>query len=382
MSNDNKLNIPDCKNFTGYKPCKPYHNCLQNGCIDNKPFGEKILIINLDAMGDVLMTTAQLPAIKRKFPVSSIFWITLKNALPLITNNPYIDFPLEWNIDNILLLQNIELDYIYNADKNKNASALLKSLKAKKEKYGFTLNENGVIIPQNEYANYNYLLGCDDNLKFKINKKTGEEILAKTWNLEYKRDRYVLNLTESELTFTNEFRNKITNGENKLVIGFNTGCSNLYPNKKFTLEQLSYLISELIKYPDYKVLLLGGPEDTERNNYLSDVFRDKIVNTPTTEGLRKGLCYINSCDIVITGDSFGMHAAIALQKYVLAWFGLSCQQEIDLFDYGKKFYDDKLECSPCWKKVCPYDLECRKNINLNAIINEVHNFYELIFKKR
>ena len=59
--------IPDCKRFTGYKPCFPNHNCWENGCKDNIPTGTKILIINLDAMGDVLMTTAQLPGIKRKF---------------------------------------------------------------------------------------------------------------------------------------------------------------------------------------------------------------------------------------------------------------------------------------------------------------------------
>ncbi len=76
--------IPDCKRFTGYKPCYPDHNCWEDGCKDKIDEGKKILIINLDAMGDVLMTTAQLPAIKRKYPVSTITWITLKNAAPLL----------------------------------------------------------------------------------------------------------------------------------------------------------------------------------------------------------------------------------------------------------------------------------------------------------
>ena len=46
---DKKLTIPACKNFTGYKPCHSDHNCWEDGCKDNVPFGTKILIINLDA---------------------------------------------------------------------------------------------------------------------------------------------------------------------------------------------------------------------------------------------------------------------------------------------------------------------------------------------
>ena len=45
--------IPSCKRFTGYKPCFPDHNCFLDGCRDCIPTGVKILIINLDAMGDM-----------------------------------------------------------------------------------------------------------------------------------------------------------------------------------------------------------------------------------------------------------------------------------------------------------------------------------------
>jgi len=77
------------------------------------------------------------------------------------------------------------------------------------------------------------------------------------------------------------------------------------------------------------------------------------------------------CDVVITGDSFGMHLAIALKKFVIAWFGLSCWEEIDLYNRGEKLFQTQLECSPCWKKECPYNLECIQMIDLKKIINIV-----------
>lgn len=367
--------IPSCKRFTGYKPCFPDHNCWIDGCKENIPIGKKILIINLDAMGDVLMTTAQLPAIKRKFPESTIYWITLKVAAPLLYHNQFIDFVLEYNFESISILQEIEFDYVMNVDKSQRSCALLNSIKAK-NKMGFGLNEDGKIIPVNEAAHYNYLLGMDDHLKFKVNQRTGQDYLAETFELDYQRDEYVFNFSDEEIKFIEQYKNSIQIKDDDKIVGFNTGCSELYPNKKMTIEQHIYLIEKLLAFGKYKIMLLGGPEDTERNRIISDHFNGRIINTPTTEGVRRGACYESIPQIIVTGDSFGMHLAIALKKYVIAWFGVSCWTEIDLYERGIKLYQKDLFCSPCWKKVCPYNLECIKMIDLDRIISEIQNYFD------
>ena len=178
--------IPKCKKFTGYKPCYSDHNCWEDGCKDNIPIGTKILIINLDAMGDVLMTTAQLPLLKKKFPESTIFWITSPIASPLLFNNPLIDKVFSCNVESISILQNIKFDYVLNVDKSLISCSILNSAKAE-NKLGFGLNEDGKIIPVNKGAFYNYSLGMDDNLKFRINKKTGQEYLAETFELDFEK---------------------------------------------------------------------------------------------------------------------------------------------------------------------------------------------------
>ena len=33
-----------------------------------------------------------------------------------------------------------------------------------------------------------------------------------------------------------------------------------------------------------------------------------------------------------------------------------------------------LQCAPCWKKSCPYDLECIQMIDLEAIVRAVEAF--------
>ena len=373
------LKIPTCKKFSGYKPCKPYYNCLESGCAMDKEgkMGTKILIVSLDALGNVLDNTPILPALKRKFPVSTIHWMTMPNAEKILFNNEYIDKLFLWSDESRMIARNIEYDFVMNADKSDYACAFTNEVKAKR-KLGFLYNENGKIVPANEAAMGSYILGIDDQKKFRENTKTGVEIIHDVFELKYERDRYVFSLTDEEQKYVDDYKKSFNFDPNKIYVGFNTGCSELFPNKKMTVEQHIKLINELIKNEKNVIMLLGGREDTERNNIIFNAFsieqQQRIINTPTTEGIRRGACYMSIPDIVVSGDSFGMHLAIALQKYIISWYGLSCHQEIELYDYGVKLYPKDLECSPCWKRVCPNNLECIDMIDLNKIINSVNNF--------
>ncbi len=364
-----KLRIPDCKNFSGYKPCFPGTECYKE-CVDPKPFGTRILIINLDAMGNVLVTTSLLPAIKRKYPASTIHWITQKGTAPLLRNVALLDAVWVWEPESWLILRQMKFDIVMNVDKSRRSGAFLTSLQAK-EKLGFGMNDRGIIVPVNKEAEENYILGLDDHLKFRVNTKTVQQLQCEQFRLKYRRDEYAVTLTPEERQFCSAYRSSQGIGPNDLVVGLNTGCSELYPNKKMTVEQHVALIGMLKQIPGVRVVLVGGPEDTQRNAEIMRQAGEGVVSTPTTEGVRRGLCYVGICDVVISGDSFGMHMAIGLKKHVIVWFGVSCAPEIDLYDRGIKLVPEGLECSPCWKKQCPYNLECISMIDLGTMAKEV-----------
>ncbi len=362
----------DCRKFTGYRPCAPGMRCLP-ACPDFEPIGTRILIVNLDAMGNVLVTTSILPALKRKYPTSRVSWITLGNAAPLLRNNPYVDEIFLWDPESRLVLERMEFDVALNVDKSRRSGAFIAGVTAK-EKLGFGILPNGSVVPLNEEAEENYALGLDDHLKFHVNEKTVQQIQCEQFRLEYRRDPYVLRLTEEEKAFCAEYRRRAGIRDGETVVGFNTGCSELYPNKKLAVDQHVRLIRALSGLPDVRLVLVGGPEDTERNAEIARIAGDAVIGTPTTEGVRRGLCYIDICDAIVTGDSFGMHASIGLGKFVVAWFGVTCPQEIDLYDNGVKIVPAGLECSPCWKRECPYGLECIASVDLDAIAGHLERF--------
>lgn len=380
-SYQSKAIIPDCKLFSGYKPCLPYKTC--EGCPDPQPFGTRILIINLDNMGAVLMTTAQLPAIKKQYPKSTIYWLTQKMCLPVLENNPYLHEVFAWNDENRMILQSMSFDLVLNADKNRNSCAFVSKLHAP-EKRGFGLNANGATIPLNAGAEYNFMLGTHDYLKFRDNNRTAQDILAETWDIPYQRDPYVLQLSTAELDECEAWRQKLGLEEASVVVGLNTGCSNAFSNKKLLPEQHAQL-AQLIRaqVPGVAVILLGGSEDTERNSQIVDLADGAAMQTPTTLGLRKGIVLENLADIVVSGDSLGLHIAIGLQKHVIAWFGLSCAAEVDVYERGIKLVRD-LPCAPCWKKTCdmPHGPICVTEFDLDTIVKYIAKFAAQKFKAK
>ena len=127
----------------------------------------------------------------------------------------------------------MNFDYVMNIDKSQRSCALL-NLVAAKRKLGFGLNADGKIFPINEGAYYNYNLGMDDHFKFKVNKRTGQDYLAETFEFDYKNDDYILNFTDEEKKFISNYKKNVGLSADDFIVGFNTGCSLLYPNKKMT----------------------------------------------------------------------------------------------------------------------------------------------------
>ena len=361
----------DCRHFNGYKPCQFKRPCPE--CPHYEQVSTKVAIVSLEAMGAVLRSTVLLKPIREKYPRAHITWVTLPMCAPLLENNSQIDRILTLQPKNQPLLQFLEFDVLFSVDKSLEAGALSATIKAEK-KYGFGLDPYGNIVPFTPHAQYQYDVGLNDELKFHINQLTENEQITRSMSLHYKRDEYILELTADEKKLVSDRRQAMLQGR-KGILGYNTGCSLLFPYKKFTIERGIEVIREWrTRFPDYTVALLGGPEDTARQEAMKNYFKDDpaVINTPTTDGLRNGILWMDTADVVLSGCSLGMHIAIGLKKKVVAWFGVSCIQEVDLYDRGIKIQAD-VTCSPCWKKSCQKEPKCYDKVEPKLICDGVHS---------
>ena len=348
----------DCREFTGYRPCRHHRSC--DGCPHYERATPRVLLINLDALGDVLRTTALLPAIRRQHPAAHITWLTRSRAAVLLEGNPLIDEVLTLDLETEIILRSRHFDLLLCADKSQVAGALAMQIHAA-ERRGFGMESTGAILPLNIEASHLYAMGLNDTLKFHTNLRTEQDLLAEALGFVHQADGYTLALREDERSTGPRRR-----------VGFNTGCSPAYPHKKLPQGVQASAIRALAEQLGEPVLLLGGPEDTERNAQLALELGPLVEASPTELGIRRGAAEIDRCDVVVTGDSLGMHLAIARGKHVVAWFGPTCPQEIDLYGRGVKLRAN-VECAPCWKTDCDRAIMCWDRVPVEAIVGAVHD---------
>lgn len=354
-----------CRHFNGYKPCGLSSSC-DEGCAHFSRIDTSVLIVHLGALGAVVRSTSLLRAIKRKFPRAKITWVTDAPAHQLLAGHPLIDRVLTTAEKDLLLLSALEFDAAFVVDKSLKAVSVLKRTKADLH-FGFTADpRTGAILPATSAAVELWQIGLDDHRKFFVNKKPETQLMIEAFELgPYQRDEYFLPLAQSE-HIEKDLRRRQWGAENKTVVGFNTGCSHVIAAKKLSVAFQRELIQKLLSArPDVRIVLLGGPEDTERNREIAAGL--DVISTPTESGLRDGLISIAACDVIVTGDSLGMHMAISQGKYSVAWFGPTCAHEIDLYDRGEAVLTSA-PCSPCWKRVCSRESMCYDQVSASEML--------------
>jgi heptosyltransferase-2 len=320
-------------------------------------------------MGAVLRATALLPMIKRKYPSSKVTWITDSPAL--LENNPYIDLVLANHETTLNYLPAFDFDIGLVIDKSLDASAILRKTQVDIV-YGFVANgATGAIEPATPAAFELWDIGLNNEKKFFSNFKTELQLQAETLELDYSRDHYGIYLSEEEKNESTQRNILWSVFGKKTVIGLNTGCGPLLPEKKFPIAKWVEILSQFQKHESLlqkvSLVLLGGPAETAEHQALKTNF--PFLNlSPLSQGLRDGLMSVGACDLIITGDSLGMHMGIGLKKYVVAWFGPSCAHEIDLYDRGEMLYATTLLCSPCWKRTCNQKSKCNDSMLAETIL--------------
>ncbi len=366
--------VTNCRHFTGHKPC-PRHPTCDTTCPHKSLIQTRILFIHLGALGAVLRSTALLPAIHRKYPAAHLTWVTDSPGQALLENHPLIDRVVTTN--DLLPICGLEFDVALVVDKSIRAQGILKQTTVD-QIFGFIADPlSGAILPATPAAEELWHLGLDNHRKFFINKKTENQLIHEALELgpwlKTKDPQPDVFLSAAELALVAE-RKKEWSSYSKTVIGINTGCSSTIPYKKLSIEGHIQLIERLYSRFKTPIVLLGGKEDTERNqNIASSVhFKVPVIQSPTVFGLRDGLVSTAACDIVITGDSLGMHMAIALRKWVVAWFGPTCSHEIDLFGRGSVVITSA-PCSPCWKNQCTNSPMCFDLVSIDELVAQVSN---------
>ena len=367
MSIREKTINQDCRYYLGDRPCR-FHKREGVKCGDcphYSPFSFKILIIKLDAAGDVLRTTSILPGLKERYPDSYLTWITREVSLPLFINNPYVDRVLPLEPDGLLCCQAETFDLSINLDTSQLSSTIQYLVKSG-EKRGFTLDDRGMVSTCNPEAEKWLRMSIFDDEK-KANQESSQAIMAEIVGNPLPPGEIVLNLGAAEVAQGDSFAKAAGLDRAKPVIGFNTGGGRRWKHKKWTRENTLALARRCAEELDAQLLLYGGPEEEERNAWLVERGGGVFIDTGCDNDLRTFFAKLNLCDLLITSDTLALHAAVGLKKKVVALFGPTSASEIELYGRGEKVVSP-LPCQCCYRPDCEVKPDCMESITPDMVI--------------
>lgn len=331
----------DCFFFDGYKPCKPHkiRGVICGTCDEYKTVKFRILILKVGAAGEVIRNTPILRRLRVLYPDAEITWLT---DFPDFIPKSYVNRILKYDWKNVQMLMEEEFDLLLSLDKEHDVCALANGIQAK-EKKGFLLDKKGKIVPADVDAERKWLTGVFDDL-MKENKKHYVEEIFDICGWEWAGEEYVM----EEYRIPDLSSRK---SGDKPLIGLNTGAGSIWPTRIWPESSWADLVCRL-KKQDYQVLLLGGPDENEKNVRLAEstgAYYEGLKSFKEFVGL------MSYCDLVVTAVTMALHITIGLKKRIVLLNNIFNRSEFHLYGLGSVIEPD-IPCKACYKRA--FDSKC------------------------
>jgi ADP-heptose:LPS heptosyltransferase len=355
----------DCRHYRGDRPCAVgVQGVCPADCSAYDPMGTRILVIKLGALGDVVRTAALLPGLKARWPRSHITWVTRPNGVRMLAHQPEIDRLLPFDAETLCHLEHERFDVCFSLDKEPGPAALAMRVDAR-QRLGVGLSATGSAYPLNpECVNY-FLLGLDDRAKFFENRKSYQQLLYEAVGLPYAGERYRLYpQTEQRRAAAAAWeRCGLPRGEH--LVALNTGAGAVFANKTWQPQQFAELARRLVSRPGVRVAVVGGPAERAINEQLQRVCPGVLDPGGPFDELTFAALLARAA-VLVTGDTMALHVAVAQDVPVVALFGPTCDQEIDLYGRGEKLIGD-VPCRPCYRRSCDKTHTCMEAIGVGDV---------------
>lgn len=342
----------------------------------------KIIVYSLPGVGNTLMLTPHLEAIKRRYPKAKLTVLAMyRSVKEILENNPYIDELIYWNFFKEGYLKSIL--FLLKLRKRKFDISIM-PYPANKAQYNLVnFLAGGRLRIAHKYdvknfSSFSFLY----NKRISINDKRHETEenfeLLKLIDVKNKNYKTYLKLRSEEEKYADGFfkKNKLKN-----VIGMHPGASRFagmwnkrWPEENFA--KLADLISEKYKV---KILIFGDAQEKELKEKIYSLMKNKpiLVETPN---IRTAAALIKKCKLFLTNDSGLMHLSAAVDTPIVAIFGPTSPIRTVPLIKKKKILYKNLWCSPCykigWKLYCRYNpkkYECLNSISVEEVFNQLKN---------
>jgi len=328
---------------------------------------KRILIRSANWVGDAIMTTPALRAVRKNFAAAEISILAKPWVAPVFYNNPHIDHIVLYDDANRhrgwlgkpRLSRELKKDRFDLAVLFQNAfeAALLAFMAGIPYRLGYTTDGRSLLLthrvrvePSHKQRHQiDYYLGILEGVFL---KPDGRNLTLIVDEKERRRASEILN----------HYKIK---GKDR-IIGINPGAT-YGTAKRWMPDRYAALCARLRKLCGAKIVLFGAPGEEALGERISEMLGNQGINLCGQTSLREAVALIEQCRLFITNDSGLMHVAAALDLPLIAIFGSTDHVATGPGNPGSHIVRVPMPCSPCLKPDCPEDHLCMKEITVDMV---------------
>lgn len=335
---------------------------------------KKILIIRFSSIGDIVLTSPVIRAVRNKYSESHISMLIKEEFAPLIKDCPYLD-------DVIILKKNERISGLVNRLKDNKYDIIIDIHHNIRSLYlDYTLSVKKRLIYKKNILKRWLLLNLHINL-LNRNSSVIESYFEALKPLDIENDNKGLEIwiNKYDEEKAEDFFKKYINSNN-LLIGLAPFAH--WETKCWPLEYYLKLMSNLSLKIDCRFIIFGGPGEDKK---LENMF-EKLPNKPIIAigrlNLMSQAALITKCQYFVGNDTGLMHVADAANIPLITFMGPTVK-EFGFSPLGKNsiVLSRDMKCRPCslhGSNRCPNGtLECLASIIPDEVVNRILDKLEL-----
>lgn len=320
---------------------------------------KSILFLRHDRIGDMVLSTAALKALREGYPQAKVTVLASELNCEILKHNP--------NVDDIIIYKGLKW--------------FIKKIRPRR----YDLVIDPFLTYEMKQAVMTYVAGRKYRIGF---EEAGREIFfnvrGPTASSPKQMVDHLLDLAElaggkregckpevflsdTEIQWANEALAEKGISANELIIGIHPGAH--YPSQRWSAERFGEVAKQIVEQSLAKVILVGSSDEEG----LLEVVKKSVgeeIQIFSCDSIRKFVALLSRCNLLVCNNSGPMHIAAALNVPTVSMIGPTVTTLWLPYGENNVVINKALPCSPCNRAICKVH-ECMESITVDEVFKAV-----------
>ena len=356
-----------------------HHESNEKLCLDAIEVARRmkhVLIIKLGGIGDLLLSTPALKALRDLYPEAEISILVPSRVYGVVKSLSYIDRVFTFNLEYGKVfpfskrLRNLKILFILRKkrfDVAINMRTLVSDRSAKKMKILLDIIRPGMKVGRDTEGRGYFFdikipetdIGTKSETEYDIEtvKALGADTIDRTIDFE---------IDQESIESVDRIMERECTSKDVILIGVHPGGM---PSRRWPIENFVKLAEDLPKRMPCKLVATGGESEISLIKELVRASRSEVINLAGKLSIMELGALIRRCNLFLSNDTGPIHMAAIIGTPLVAIFGPGDIAHYDPRNISQRVVVlyEKADCAPCDKIECE-TMKCLKKIHPEDVI--------------